>query len=100
MKELFELLEEPLREGLYVTIYYQNGNLWADLNTQAKSQCILECREDGIYAHRRYDRVDKVKNYEHLLQLIVECGHGRSFFSADWWNILEKHNLKPDVGSL
>jgi hypothetical protein len=99
-KDLLTLLKEPLSRGCVFSLETEGDFFVVGLNTEAKSECILKCKEDGIYAHRRYDRVDKVDSYEHLLELIYECRHGRSFFSKEWFSILKDHGYKFPTGWL
>jgi hypothetical protein len=97
---LLELLREPMLHGCEITLSLNNGILWADLQTQAKSHCYLECSRDGIFAHRRYGRKDKVEDFRHLLDLVHDCGHGRSFFSSKWCALFRANGMESPCGPL
>ena len=95
------LLDEPLNKGCRISIYKDNDKLMLDLDTGAKSHCHLELQESGkIIAHRRYDRVDEVGDYQHLLDLVWSCGHGRSYFNYAWVGVLEANGFNSPVGIL
>ena len=100
MRNLLSILTEPMEAGCEIIISLKDGVLWADLQTMAKSDCYLECLPDGIYAHRRYGRKDKVEDLEHLLELVHGCGHGRSFFSLTWCDFFKAKGMESPCGDL
>jgi len=94
--ELLELLKEPFEIGIEITLNARHGNIWANLNTECNSYCHLEDRADGIYAHRREGEIEKVQDFEHLLQLVSECISIKSFFSEKWKVLVKKYHIEID----
>lgn len=98
--ELLELLREPLNAGCEIRLSVHENHIRADMDTQGKSSCILEDTPEGIFAHRRYDRKDKVNSPEELRKLVHDCCHGRQFFSEKWLTLFETHGMNDPRGTL
>lgn len=91
--KLFELLKEPMQNHITVEISIKKETIWANLKTRGKSDCHLECTADGIIAHRRYGRTDKVEDLDHLCELVAGCWHGRDYFDSDWITYLHSKGI-------
>lgn len=97
--DILEIIKRVIKGGVEVTLSWSDDSLWVNLNTQAKSHCHLECKENGdIIAHRRYGRVDKVQDFTHLCQMVADCRHGRTYFSSDWMNLLKEEDVFLEEG--
>lgn len=97
---LLNLLLPAFDAGCYITIYTEQGIPCADLNLEAKSECILKSIEGEIMAFRRYDRVDKVETFIDLLSLVHDCACGRSYFSKQWHDLLLANGFDSPCGDL
>jgi hypothetical protein len=97
--DILEIIKRVIKGGVEVRLSWRENCMWVDLNTGAKSGCHLECKENGdIIAHRRYDRIDKVTDFNHLCELVADCRHGRTYFSSDWANILKEEDVFLEEG--
>lgn len=92
--KIFDLIQPALDIGCEFKIYNEDGIFCINLNTHAKSSCILKQKSDGIYAYRRYDKVDKVNNFNHLIEIVLGCAHHRNFFNDDWLEVFEEYGYK------
>lgn len=100
LKKLLDLLAEPMKQGCRFEIFFDEGVFCVDLNTGAKSGCVLKARGETIKAYRRYGRVDIVDDFDDLLSLVADCGHGRNFFNHAWVNILKSNGFSDPRGNL
>lgn len=91
---LLSLLTTPLSLGCVISLSVECGVVTVDLNTQAKSHCILRVINGEILAYRRYDRVDKVTSLDDLMEIIRGCAHGKSYFSGDWLKVFRDLELE------
>lgn len=98
MSELIERLEMVLAAGIIVELYKEGETLCADLNTAAKSSCVLKEENGGVFAHRRYGRVDRVECFEDIVAYVHDCAHGRYFFNLKWLEIFEREGLTDPRG--
>lgn len=98
--ELLYLVGPALNVGGTFELTLTDGKPSLDLNTQAKSECILKAEGDGIVAYRRYGRRDVVRDFDHLLNIVWECGHGRSYFSSVWLQVFEDFGLEDPRGDM
>lgn len=102
LKDVIAFIEPLIRIGVQVTINYchQTDEIWIDLNTGAKSHCHLYFEGHTIIAYRRYDRVDLVESLDHLVKMVHECAHRRSFFDTYWLKVFEEFGLDDPRGVL
>lgn len=98
--DLVILLSPAIKAGCNITFKVENGNFCADLNTEAKSYCVLVCQDGKIMAHRRYNQIDEVKSFKDVLDAVYGCGHGRSFFSQPWLDLLNDYGYESPLGNL
>ena len=90
--ELIEFIK-PILEHVAVTLYLEDNTLCSNLNTGMKSQCILKIENNELIAYRRYDRVDKVEDFNHLLDLVLGCRHAREYMNPGWHTLLQAMSL-------
>ena len=92
---LHEVIAQLIFEGIEISIstdFAVNTEIQYDTNIGAKSHLYLYVMEDGrLEARRRYDRVDTVRDFDHLMLLALDCMHGRKFITHSWAKLFEKH---------
>ena len=98
MLDFINLIEPALISGVTVKIYVEeDGTKCIDLNTEAKSWCILKSCGNDIYAHMRYDKVIKVESFNDVLKCVRDCCYGRSFFNKNWIKCMDDHHVTRPV---
>ena len=95
LQNIFNLIDPILRHGVTIEAYYENDKLCVDLNTQAKSGCVLRVVNNEIIAYKRYGIEDKISNLDDLLESVYDCCHGRNYFSSDWLDVFNSYGF-PD----
>lgn len=98
LNDALQLVKPALDKGIELEIKSQDGIICIDMNTRAKSECVLKLEDCGIVAHRRYDRVDPVESFEQLMLLIRDCSHGRDSFNVDWLELMDEYGIERPRG--
>jgi len=98
--DLLEMLKPALDDGCRFEIYSDTGTVCIDLNTGAKSGCVLKLEEGITFAYRRYNRKDKVESFDDILELVWDCCHRRSFFDEAWIRVFDENELSDPRGDL
>ena len=99
--DFFKTIEQLTDLGINMNLYLSSDHIFcADLNTQGKSPCVLQREGDKIIAYRRYNRVDEVKDLEHIIELVHGCAHGRSYFSPEWLKIFKDRGYTNPLGNM
>ena len=94
LNDVMEMLWPAFELGCYFEVTRQDGLYHINLNTQAKSDCILVIEEDGtVKAKRRYGDVDTIECFMDILQSVVKCRCGREYFSNFWRAVLRKYQI-------
>jgi hypothetical protein len=96
---LMELLQPALNVGCSFDIYSEQGIPCIDLNTGAKSGCILKIENGEFIAYRRYDRRNQFSTFDELLGLVYECCHGRSYFDGNWLTLFQMYGYHDPRGT-
>ena len=93
-KELQRILLDIISAGKEIRIGHDfKGDFYVNLDTQAKSDCILSDGPDGIVAEMRYGKTQLIETYEDVLYTVRECRLGRSYMSHTWETILKQKGL-------
>ena len=101
VSDILELLKPALDEGCMFEIYLdQDKTFCINLNTEAKSECVLKIEEDGLKAYTRYNGVNYVSSFEDVLEIVEDCACGRSYFSEYWLKVLKSHGMVDPRGTL
>ena len=98
--EVLDMLSKALHAGCVFEVSYDNEIFSIDMNTGGKSACRLRLEPDGIKAYRRYDRVDTVKDFNDVVDLVYDCCHGRNYFNSGWLQVFKNYNMKDPRGYL
>jgi len=93
LEDILKLLEPALRRGLVFKVYIERAVACVDLDTRAKSECILKKTPMGIKAFMRYDVVKPVQDFNDVLLAVQDCAHGRTFFNEDWVRVLKDYDF-------
>lgn len=100
MEEILEILKPAFDKGMRFEIYYEGDTLCIDLNTQAKSGCVLKKNGDSIKAHMRYNKIETIEYFDDVLSAIYSCGHGRNYFNGLWVELLKENGYSDPKGNL
>jgi len=98
MNKIFELLKDAMNAGVEVTVRMnQFEELTYDVNTRAKSECLLKLDSDeNIWVYGRYDNMKEiVKDPIDLYYFIERCACGRDYMDPAWVQVLEDNDLNP-----
>lgn len=99
--EFMEMITPALDAGVRVSVYKDSeGRITIDLDTRGKSFCIVKIEDDEFVAYRRYDRVDTVRDFSHLVTLVHDCCHRRGFFNDAWIPVFRDEFLEDPRGNL
>lgn len=91
MIKIFELLDPVLSLGLEVSVFKDIDNkLAVNLNTDSKSECILEETDGIIIAHGRYGRNEVIEDYGDLIMFVDAGKCGRDYISSYWETAIRK----------
>lgn len=90
LEELVTMLIPLIIKGVNINVYHSKDIPQINLNTMAKSSCILTLEDGKVYANRRYGRKDEVTDLDHLIELVSECDHGRGYFDSNWVRIIKE----------
>ena len=93
MSKFMNLIESVLDQGIEVKLFKQDGNLYADMNFQAKSHGWLVDDGEGIKLHMRYDKVVPIESETDLLYAFLEAYRMRDFGNVDWLEWCAKEGL-------
>lgn len=99
-----QLVEKLVLLGIEVTLKRNGDTLLADLNTGAKSHCILDLAlstEQQMIFHLRYDRTISVgipqwytseEIINEVLDIVLyDCTHGRDFIGESWLSLAKEY---------
>lgn len=99
--KFFEYVQQLMELGIRMDLFIDANHIFcADLNTQGKSSCVLQLEGDKIKAYRRYNRVDEVRDLDHIIELVYDCAHGRSYFSEEWLKVFKDKDLGDPRGPM
>lgn len=97
---MLDLLKPALDSGCTFELYTDEGIICIDLHTGAKSGCVVKIENGEYVAYRRYNRRDVFTDFDELVSLVHDCGHGRSYFSNDWLKVFLKMGYSDPRGNL
>jgi len=99
MDQLIKFIEPLLDRRCNFIIYKEGNTPCIDLNTMAKSECILKKENEALYAYRRYNKIDRISTLGDLIDIVYECHCGRSYFNTMWTSIFEEYGLGDNYES-
>lgn len=88
------ILQPALDYGCEFQISRKDSAYYINLNTMAKSQCILKWESHKLTAHCRYEKVvDDIETFEDVLNVVYDCDHDRNYFSRCWLELFDEYGL-------
>ncbi len=91
MEKIIEILQPALDHGITIGLEKYDGKLGFNLNTQAKSDCVLVDEGDAIVAYMRYGDTAIIEDFNDVLYTVNKCKHGRDYISLHWQELINKH---------
>lgn len=88
-QEFDDMLLEVVKSGVGVTMSYNEGTLWYNMNTGMKSDLYIALIENVCVAVDRYDHKATIESLEDLVDEVRCCDYGRGFFNEEWKALLE-----------
>lgn len=87
--ELIDMLEPAFDGGCQLIVYKEDGDWNIDLETRAKSNCILKLEEGKVTAYCRYNETHSIENFDDVLYAVSTCKHRRDYMDGSWAKLLE-----------
>jgi hypothetical protein len=90
--EFYNVLEEVMALGVDITLSANATEIWANLNTEMKSDCTLVFKDNVVYANKRYGSQLYVDNITlaDIIEEVRDCVWGRDFGNATWFKIIDE----------
>lgn len=89
-----KIIHKALDAGIEITLKKTDGNVFYNLNVQAKSGLEIKANDDGtVTCYGRYDYIETIESWEELLYEIKGCLHGRDYMNEDWITILSNEGV-------
>lgn len=90
MDKILELLQEAMSDyHVEITINSANGVLECNVNTGAKSDCILKMVDNKVVAFGRYNVIE-IEDRSDLYNFIENCRCGRNYMHHAWDKLLSE----------
>jgi len=95
MNKILELLKPALNAGVEISVYTnEDQELCVNVNTAAKSECILQELENGqVWAYGRYGRNEEVLDFWELCCFVNDGKCGRDYISSAWQDALDNEGF-------
>lgn len=91
MNKILELLQEAMADyHVEININIVDGELECNVNTGAKSDCILKMVDDKVVAFGRYDVTKTIEDRFDLYKFIGKCRCGRDYMNTAWDKLLSE----------
>ena len=88
-----ELLIKILQAGLMVELEFQDGILWYNIHTGAKSNLLITRKDYNLCSYRaRYSEGD-CEEYREFLYVLMNCLCGRDYASDNFFKLLHEEGL-------
>lgn len=98
LTQLLTILAPALKHGCIFELSCDDDVYTIDLNTRAKSQCIIKIEDGKFVAYRRYGKQDEFTNFDELIEIVHECAHGRSYFDSGWLAVFQEFQMENPCG--
>jgi hypothetical protein len=97
MTDFDNIIHYLLDEGIEITLRKNDGVLWYDLKTGAKSHLYISASVDGMNYDMRYSKGNTHCDIDAVLCLAKQSRHNRDYMSYSWTTLLVKHELLKRV---
>ncbi len=85
------MLRPFFERGMTFTV--GRGTDWeVDLDTQAKSHCVLTLEDGIVYANMRYDTVKRIDDYRDIINAVRECDCHRNSMNYEWREVINVYD--------
>ena len=93
-------LEPAINAGVHITLSKDKKGYWIDLNTNAKSQCLININNGEVTAHMRYGKSVEINGFYDILMTCHGCAHGRPYFNESWIEVFTQYGMSDPRGNI
>jgi hypothetical protein len=93
-----EMIDKMLDNGIEITLKKENGVVWYDLNTGAKSHLWVAKSpnpggDETAISQGRYGHKGSINTWSDLMWEVKDCLCGRDYMATNWEGLLAKEGI-------